>query len=195
MDCYWDQYLNQLFSSNSFTTVFLYELCLFHLYYCLFILVKFVRMIFKILFKIQIQEGQFEISYRRSSLISKEQNSLILLSLGSFFRFLVTWKILRIQMHFGSWENFDLKSIQFSTWSSVCVYKWWNFGIEKEQESETLEPGVMLDFMFALEMFIDRRKSDKLSVLVLENWEHWSFLSILNPFMIDQSMKVIYHGP
>ena len=41
--------------------------------------------------------------------------------------------------------------------------------IEKEQESETLEPGVMLDFMFALEMFIDRRKSDKLSVLVLEN--------------------------
>ena len=168
MDCYWDQYLNQLFSSNSFTTVFLYELCLFHLYYCLFILVKFVRMIFKILFKIQIQEGQFEISYRRSSLISKEQNSLILLSPGSFFYF---WshhdKFLRIQMHFGSWENLVFKSIQFSTWSSVCVYKWWNFGIEKEQESETLEPGVMLDFMFALEMFIDRRKSDKLSVLVL----------------------------
>jgi len=152
-------------------------------------------MIFKILFKIQIQEGQFEISYRRSSLISREQISSFSVQVHFFYFWNHHDKLLRIQKHFGSWENLVFKSIQFSTWSSVCVYKWWNFGIEKEQESETLEPGVMLDFMFALEMFIDRRKSDKLSVLVLENWEHWSFLSILNPFMIDQSMKVIYHGP
>ena len=69
---------------------------------------------------------------------------------------------------------FELKSIQLNlTWSSACLFILWvNDGIlkiKKEQESETLEPGVMLDFMFALEMFIDRRKSDKLSVLVLEN--------------------------
>ena len=179
------------------------------IYNCILVWIMFVPSLLLFIYFCQIRENDFQdfiqdSNSRRSirNQLSKvifnfQGTNLILLSPGSFFFYF--WnhhdKFLRIQMHFGSWENLVFKSIQFSTWSSVCVYKWWNFGIEKEQESETLEPGVMLDFMFALEMFIDRRKSDKLSVLVLENWEHWSFLSILNPFMIDQSMKVIYHGP
>ena len=65
-------------------------------------------------------------------------------------------------------ENSNSSLKQFSTWSSVGLFI--NEFCEKEQESETLEPGVMLDFMFALEMFINRRKSDKLSVLVLEKF-------------------------